>query len=315
MLTDKLIKIRFWILEVLLLIVFPVIVFLGAISVIYKKIFTKPKSINGEVALITGSANGLGKQIGIGLAKKGCHIAVADINIEAAEKTSTELSNTYKIKSKAFKVDVTQYENIAKLAKEVEKQLGPVTILVNNAGIMTFKKYIKPTPEEIQNMINTNLTSHVYTIRLFLERMRELGKGHIVAICSIAGLMPCHRQLEYTASKFGVRGLMKVLRTELYALNADFIQTTTVCPYFLKTNSIVDELFHKIGGSDLYPSISGEEAAEAIVEGIVRNEMEILIPSITALNYRLFELLPASWNAKLFNSMTSREVLKDLDNS
>ncbi|XP_055905863.1 epidermal retinol dehydrogenase 2 [Eupeodes corollae] len=316
MISNNMIKVRFWIIEVIVLLIFPVLILASGLSVIFDYLFKKQeKSVHGDVALITGSGNGLGKQIAIELAKKGCHIAVVDINAEAAEKTSKELIDAYKIKSKGFKVDVTKYENIIKLAKDVEEQLGPVTILINNAGMLTFKKFIKPTPEETQNMINTNLTSHFYTIRIFLEKMRELGKGHIVAISSIAGLLPCHRQLEYTASKFGVRGLMLALETELFAFNAQFIKTTTVFPFFLKTNAVVDELVSKIGITNLYPSISGEEAAKAIVDGIVRNKMEVFIPRITGLQYRMLGLLPTNWVLRFLNRLTSRQDLEILNNS
>lgn len=287
---------------------------LGAVNVIYKKLTVKAKNINGEVALITGSAQGLGKQIAIELAKKGCHLAVVDINFELAQKTSQELSSLYKIKSKAFKTDITQYDQVVKLGKDVKEQLGPVTILVNNAGMLTFKILTKPTPEETQNMINTNLTSHFYTIRVFMEGMRETGKGHIVAISSVAGLVPLHRQLEYTASKHGIRGLMKALHSELYTYNADFIKITTVFPYFLKTNARVDELFNKMQISNVYPNISAEEGSKAVVEGIVKNQMEVIIPSTFSLDYRLLELLPASWLAWLLCLLVSREKLRGLDN-
>lgn len=308
---ENLVKVRFWLLQIVFYLAFPFVIILAVLSVIYSKIFDKPKNVAGEVALITGGAAGLGKQIAIELAKKGCHIAVVDINLQEAEKTASEITRLYHVKSKAFKTDVGQYDQIVKLAKDVEEHLGVVTILINNAGILLFKEF-KPTPQEAQNMININLTCHLFTIEVFMEKMRKVGKGHIVAIASLAGLGPCHRHVVYTASKFGVRGLMAALHTELYGLNAEFIKLTTVYPYFLKTNTEVDEIFNNTVLSAIHPSIPGEEAAKAAVDGILRNEMEVVIPPAFAIHYRLLELLPASWRARLIVSGISRESLTGL---
>lgn len=94
------------------------------------------KNISGQVALVTGSANGLGRAIAFRLAQENCDIAVADINLADAQRTARELSEIHRVKAVAYKVDVSDVLSIKQLKSDIESTLGPVDILVNNAGIM-----------------------------------------------------------------------------------------------------------------------------------------------------------------------------------
>lgn len=111
---------------------------------------------------MTGAANGLGKEIAIELAKAGCNVAIADINLENAEVTALEIATEFKVKAQAYYVDVSNFESVQKLKKDIESTLGPVDILVNNAGLLTFISLREGSPADIQKIIDTNFASHFW---------------------------------------------------------------------------------------------------------------------------------------------------------
>jgi all-trans-retinol dehydrogenase (NAD+) len=97
----------------------------------------KPKTIENQVALVTGGGNGLGRAIAFRLAKEKCKLAIVDIDLAAAQQTAQEIRDTFNVSAVAFKVDVSKHEEISKLKTDVENTLGNVDILVNNAGLLS----------------------------------------------------------------------------------------------------------------------------------------------------------------------------------
>jgi all-trans-retinol dehydrogenase (NAD+) len=122
----------------------------------------KPKDISGQLALVTGGANGLGKAIAFRLAQEGCNVVIIDLNLNEAQQTSQEITERFKVKSTAHKVDVSDYDAIQQLRNEIEKSLGSVDILVNNAGILSTISLREGRPSDIQKLIDVNLTSHFW---------------------------------------------------------------------------------------------------------------------------------------------------------
>lgn len=124
------------------------------------------KVIGGQLALVTGGANGLGREIAKRLAKEGCNIVVVDLDLIGAEKAAKEIAVEFNVKTKAFKVDVSNYEEVLKLRSDIEGSIGTVDILVNNAGILAMMTLEESRPEDIQKIINVNLTSHFWVSEL-----------------------------------------------------------------------------------------------------------------------------------------------------
>jgi all-trans-retinol dehydrogenase (NAD+) len=134
----------------------------------------QPKIIAGQLALVTGGSNGIGKAIAMSLAAKGCNIAIANRNHQEGIKTAIEIEEKFGVKAKAFKVDVSKHEDVKKLKAEVESSLGCVDILVNNAGYLTLKfSLLEGDDEEIQQVIDTNLTSYFWVCWKQLIRRDE----------------------------------------------------------------------------------------------------------------------------------------------
>jgi all-trans-retinol dehydrogenase (NAD+) len=125
----------------------------------------KPKSVKGQVALVTGGGKGLGRAIAFRLAQEKCKLAIVDIDFAAAQQTAQEISEKFNVSAVAFKVDVSKHEEITQLKIDVEKALGCVDILVNNAGLLSMYVSLREgTPEMIQKTVDVNLTSHFWVI-------------------------------------------------------------------------------------------------------------------------------------------------------
>lgn len=123
----------------------------------------KMKCIENQLALITGGGNGIGRSIAIKLAEKRCNIAIADIDISAAEKTVNHIIKTFKVKAKAFKVDVSDAECVNKLKIDIENSLGNLDILINNAGVLALDLSLREkSNERIMEVIKINLMSHFW---------------------------------------------------------------------------------------------------------------------------------------------------------
>ncbi|XP_017002992.2 estradiol 17-beta-dehydrogenase 11 [Drosophila takahashii] len=273
----------------------------------------KPKSIEGEVAVVTGAGHGLGRAISLELAKKGCHIAAVDINLSGAESTCKKIQEIYNVRARAYKANVTNHGELVELNTKVVGDLGPVTVLVNNAGVMLHRNLLNPEPSDVQLMIDVNLTSHFWTKLVFLPPMKALRRGFIVTISSLAGVFPLPYGSAYTATKAGTLAHMRALRVELAMEKQKDIHVTTVMPAFLRTNDEVTHLSNTVGITDLYPLLSGEEVARRVVAGMLRGEHEITLPGLASVLYRLVHLLPVEWQVKMMLLTGSSQFSKFLD--
>ncbi|EDV43023.1 uncharacterized protein Dana_GF18273 [Drosophila ananassae] len=313
---DALVKLQAQLALIGLVALTPLLVLVAILRKLFSKIFCcqSPKSVVGEVAVVTGGGHGLGRAISLELAKKGCNVAVVDINLSGAEATVKQIQETHKVRAKAYKGNVTSYEEIVELNTQVVRDLGPVTVLVNNAGVLLLRKPLDPDPSDVQLMMDVNLTSHFWTKAVFLPKMKELRRGFIVTIASLAAVFPLAYNSAYTSSKAGVMAHMRALRLELALEKQKNIKVTTVFPTFLRTNDEVKELSTNMGVQTFYPLLSGEEVARRVVSGMLRGELEIHLPALTVIMYRLLLVLPVDWQdfivriigCRLFNSF--REI-------
>lgn len=181
--------------------------------------------LSEEVIVITGGASGLGLLIAEVYGMRGATVAVLDI----AELESTDVRGiTY------YKCDITNKEQITQVRKEIERDLGLPTILINNAAEVVGKKLLDVDIEEIERSLKTNLLSHFYTIKEFLPGMlrSEVG-GTIVSISSVIGHLGAARLSDYAAAKAGVTALHKSLQAELQEYPE--IKTIIVTPGQLST--------------------------------------------------------------------------------
>lgn len=126
-------------------------------------IVPKRKCLKDKVALITGGGNGLGKSIAFRLAKEKCRLAIVDIDFLSAQKTANEIERKFQVAALPFKVDVSKHQEVMQLKAEIEKSLGSVDLLINNAGLLGIGLSLREgTPEAIKKLIDVNLMSHFW---------------------------------------------------------------------------------------------------------------------------------------------------------
>jgi acetoacetyl-CoA reductase len=183
-----------------------------------------------RVAVVTGGTRGIGAAISKGLAAAGYKVAATyHGNDEAAAKFKAETG------VHVYKWDVGNYEACVTGLADVAKDLGPVDVLVNNAGITKDGMFHKMTPEQWYAVINTNLNSLFNMCRPVIEGMRERGFGRIVNISSINGQKGQMGQVNYSASKAGDLGFTKALAQENAAKG---VTVNAICPGYIATEMV-----------------------------------------------------------------------------
>lgn len=134
-----------------------------------------------------------------------------------------------------FNCDVSSKESVDNAGKIARQAFGPVTVLINNAGIVSGKTILENSDFMMKKTIEVNTLAHLYTIREFLPDMLKIKKGHIVTIASVAGTVGTPGLADYCASKFGAFAIDECLRLELKKNNQNYVKTTCICPFFINT--------------------------------------------------------------------------------
>ncbi|XP_051474787.1 estradiol 17-beta-dehydrogenase 11 isoform X2 [Apus apus] len=230
------------------------------------------KSVRGELVLVTGAGHGVGRAAALEFAKRGSRLVLWDINKHGLEDTAAECQRLG-APVQTFLVDCSKREEIYSAAEKVKKDVGDVTILVNNAGVITAADLLSTQDHQIERMFEVNILAHMWTTRAFLPTMMKNNYGHIVTVASAAGHFVISFMVAYCSSKFAAVGFHKALTEELSALGKDGIKTTCLCPVFINTG------FVKNPSTRLGKILEAEEVAEALMEGILTNQKMVFVPS------------------------------------
>jgi all-trans-retinol dehydrogenase (NAD+) len=245
------------------------------------------KSVKGKVVLITGGASGLGRLMAFDFARRGAWVVVWDLRasaLKALEKEAAEegLSITGMV------CDVTSKSAVYRRAKGMAKQLGPVDILINNAGIVSGKTLLETPDANIEKTMQVNVLAMFWTVKAFLPEMIERKSGHVVTIASAAGLIGVRGLADYCASKFAAVGFDESLRMELHRIKSP-VKTTVICPFFINTGMFEGV---KTRFPLFLPIMKPKSAVKRIVRAILKNRKRLIIPAFanTVLILRCFPL-------------------------
>lgn len=184
--------------------------------------------IAGKAAVVTGGGSGIGMGLAKELARQGAAVAIADINLDNAEKVATEIRAAGG-KAVALECDVCDRGSIAAMKRRANAALGPVTLVFANAGATSFTPLAEMSDDDVDWIVHVNLMGVMYTVRAFLPDLIAAGDGHICATASMAGLLPgwLPEHVPYSAAKAGIIGMMMNLALELKPAG---IHTTSYCP-------------------------------------------------------------------------------------
>uniref|UniRef100_A0A0P5HEA1 Short-chain dehydrogenase/reductase 3 n=1 Tax=Daphnia magna TaxID=35525 RepID=A0A0P5HEA1_9CRUS len=174
----------------------------------------RSKDISGQIALVTGAGGGIGRLLAIGLSNAGCKVVCWDVAKQSNEET-VRLIQMSKGVAFAYQVDLTKREEVYQVAQRVKREVGKVSILINNAGVVSGKVLLDCSDEQIQRTFDVNVLAHFWTVKSFLPDMIMQDSGHIVTVASLAGLTGSDRLVDYCSSKFAAVGFDEALRTEL----------------------------------------------------------------------------------------------------
>ncbi|MDX1765280.1 MAG: 3-oxoacyl-[acyl-carrier-protein] reductase [bacterium] len=188
-------------------------------------------SLTGKVALITGSAQGIGKAIAMTLAGEGADCVITDVNVDMAEKTAREIGALGR-RAIAVRGNVADSEEVAGLIKRSMEEMGKIDILVNNAGITRDGLLMRMKDADWDLVLDINLKGSFLCTRAVARPMMKQRSGRIINIASIVGAMGNAGQANYTASKAGLIGLTKTTARELASRG---ITCNAVAPGFIDT--------------------------------------------------------------------------------
>ncbi|XP_073992932.1 17-beta-hydroxysteroid dehydrogenase 13-like isoform X2 [Rhodnius prolixus] len=257
------------------------------------KFFVPPyeKTLAGEIILVTGTGHGIGRELVLQLASEGCTLVCWDVNEEGNAETRKLLKEKgLGNKCHFYTCDVTSREDILNLAQKVGQEIGDVTIVINNAGIMHCKPLHQQSNEVIEKIFNVNVFSHFWVLEAFLPKMRERNSGHIVAVCSMCGIIGLPYAVPYSASKFAVRGLMEALSEEYRKCEeTSAIKFTTVYPIMVNTGLAKKP---KNRFPSLINILQPEHVAAEIIKATKRESYEIALPSFMLTFDRITRLMP-----------------------
>jgi len=191
------------------------------------------KLLENKTAIITGASRGIGEAIALKFAEHGAHIAFTYLSSEEKAKSLEDKLNGFGVKAKAYKSNAGVYAECEEFVNDVIKEFGTVDICVNNAGISKDNLLLRLTPEQWDEVINTNLKSVFNMTKQVIRPMMKAKKGSIVNMSSIIGIKGNAGQSSYAASKAGIIGFTKSMAHELGSRN---IRSNAIAPGFIETD-------------------------------------------------------------------------------
>lgn len=259
-------------------------------------------ALAGKVAVVTGAGSGIGRALAQNLAKRGCTLAISDINEAGLAETVASLGGA---KVYSQKLDVADRAAFYAFAEKVKQQFGGVHLVINNAGVAVSESVADLTYEDFEWLMNINFWGVVYGTKAFLPGMMAQNDGVIVNISSIFGIIAVPMQGSYNAAKFAVRGFTEALRHELRESGSG-VRAITVHPGGIKTNIVRNARLHKdpqgvtdkaklAAEFERMAMTTPAQAAETIVRGVERGDRRVLIGADARLMDRLQRWMPVRY--------------------
>jgi len=258
------------------------------------------QALAGKVVAITGGARGIGKATATALVRKGCRVAIGDLDLELAERTAVELGGG----TIALALDVTDRASFRAFLDEAERQLGPLDVVVNNAGIMPVTPFAEESADSIRRQLDINVFGVITGMQLAIERMRPRGAGHIVNLASQAGKGGFPGIATYSGTKHAVVGISEAVRAEL---RDSGIEIACVMPTVVNT-----ELTSGVGQRMIKP-VEAEDVANEIVDALEVPRFDVWVPRANGGLFKIVALLPRTAREALGRFMKVDKLMTEVD--
>jgi NAD(P)-dependent dehydrogenase (short-subunit alcohol dehydrogenase family) len=263
----------------------------------------QPRILAGQTVAITGGARGIGRVTAQALLRQGARVALGDVDLPAVRQTAAELSESVV----GLPLDVTERASFAEFLDTVEEQLGPVEVLINNAGIMPIGPFLDEDDATARRILDINVLGVINGMKVALPRMAARGRGHVVNIASQAGKYGFPGGATYCASKAAVINLSRAVRKELRGSGVDI---SLISPVAVNT-----EL--GLGLSEprqrQFRKIEPQQVAEAIVETLRVPKFDVHVPKQLSISERMSALMPIGVQDSLSRLSHADDVLSQVD--
>jgi short-subunit dehydrogenase len=239
--------------------------------------------LTGRVIAVTGAGRGIGHAVAARLAAAGAAVAIGDLDEEPAKQTAGALGAHPGGRLLGLHLDVTDTPSFEDFLRTVETQLGPIDVLINNAGIMWVGPFEEEPEEAALRQFDVNVHGVLRGMKLVIPGMQKRGRGHVVNIASAASKVAPAGEATYAATKHAVHGYSTAVRAELRGTG---VQVSLVMPGVVDTELAV--------GTATGPTrrLTTDQVADAVLDVVLRPRFEVFIPREVAALTRLAALLP-----------------------
>jgi short-subunit dehydrogenase len=272
------------------------------------------KSLSGRNVLITGGSAGIGLAVARSLARAGMHVALAARSREPLERAAAEL-RAMGVTVIAIPTDVTDVRQLPSLVDDVLCELGGIDVLVNNAGIETYRDFHQLELADIEQTIQLNLTAALQLTRLVIPHMLKMRRGHVVNMSSTAGKHGPPFGAAYGASKAGLIAFTQTLRTEYHGSG---VSSSAICPGFAHDGGMYERMKSDTGTTTPWylGATTAEAVGHAVVKAIQRDLAEVIVntPPLRPA-FVLAQIAPklGSWLVRLATRHFLKKVVRTRD--
>ena len=260
-----------------------------------------PRSLNGRVVAITGGGRGIGLAIARALVVKGARVALGDLDRASAEQAASDLGAG----ALGLFLDVTDHAGFTGFLDEIEQRLGPLDVLVNNAGIMAVTPLVEESGASIARQLDINLHAVIHGTQEAMRRMVPRRTGHIVNVASLAGRSGFPMLATYCASKHGVVGLSEAVRVELRGTGVD---VSVVMPGIVRT-----ELATGLGAARGVKTVTPEAVAADVVAALEVPRFDVFVPRSGGALVQLGAIMPRRLRERIARLIHADQALLQTD--
>lgn len=244
--------------------------------------------LDGKRVLITGGAQGIGLEMAMKFAGRGADVVIADINEGKLPEAKAKIE-ALGVSAWGFPVDVTNPASIASLKAQIAAEVGPIDVLVNNAGVVFGGPFTETPLDQHFRTYEVNTFGLVAMTHAFLPDLIGRPEAHLVNISSASGFIGLPYGSTYASSKWAVIGFSESIRSELKVLGHEHVHVTIVCPSYIGTG-----MFEGAAAPKATNILEPDFIAEKVVHAVERNRIHVLEPWMVKITPLLRELLPTA---------------------
>jgi NADP-dependent 3-hydroxy acid dehydrogenase YdfG len=239
----------------------------------------KAASVSGKIVAVTGGARGIGLAIATVLNDLGAKVAIGDIDESAVKESGDRLGLAL-----SRGLDVTDRESFTDFLATVEKDVGPLDVVVNNAGVIAVGSAVDEDDKVTRRLLDVNVYGVILGTKLAAQRMLPRGRGHVINIASLGGVLPTEGIATYCATKHAVLGYTDTVRLENRGRGVHF---SAIMPTLTNT-----EMTSGIGHAKGFKNAEPEDIAKAVADVIVKPQPRVIIPGSIGITVSLQRLMP-----------------------